>query len=123
MLAHNKLLVAHEQEGDPLGLGLEALDVIGRVHGAVELLMGRKEHGRHGERVVEVGQGGGGELGAGVEHGLRGGLDGGALLVGWLRPGEVVVGDASGVLVETKAARMAGLAVMYSAALRYQQAT
>jgi len=46
------LLITGEQEGDPLGLGLEALCAIGSVHGPVELLMGLEQHRWHGERVV-----------------------------------------------------------------------
>lgn len=95
----DELLIAGEQEGDPLGLGLEALNAVSCVHGAVELLMGLEQNGRHGERIVEIGQGGGGKLGADVEHGLGCSLDGGAVFFCRLGPGKVVVDDGGGVLV------------------------
>ena len=54
---------------------------VGGIHRAVQRGMRLDQRRRHGQRVVEVGQGGIGELGAGVEHGLRGGFDGGAKLL------------------------------------------
>jgi hypothetical protein len=47
--------------------------------------------------VIQVGQRGGGELRAGVEHALGGGFDGGTLRVGGGGPWEVVVDDLAGI--------------------------
>jgi len=65
----------------------------------VERLMRLEQWLRHGQRVVEVGQRGGGKKGAGVEHGLGSGFDGGTLVVAGVGPGEVVVNDAGGIAV------------------------
>ncbi len=51
----------------------------GGVHGLIPCLKRLEQRGRHAERVVEVGQGNAGELGAGIEDGLGGGFDGGSL--------------------------------------------
>ena len=54
--------------------------------------MGLGERGRHGERVVKVGERGGGELLARVQHGLRFGFHGAALLGRRaFRPREIVI--------------------------------
>ncbi len=52
-----ELLVALEQEFDPLCVAGEGGFAVADVHGAVEGLMGFDQCGRHGERVVEVGEG------------------------------------------------------------------
>jgi hypothetical protein len=66
---------------------------------AVEPAMRLQQRGRHrqwvGQWVVEVGQRGAGELGAGIEDTLCRGFDRGALGVGGFGPGEVVVGIAA----------------------------
>ncbi len=43
--------------------------------------MGLEQGGGHGQRIVEVRQGGAGKPGAGIQHGLGGGFDGGNLLL------------------------------------------
>jgi len=76
----------------------EGLGPIAAVYGAVELLVGAKESGRHEERVIEGGEGGVGELGAGVDNGLGELFDSVALGVGGVGgPGIVVVDDISRV--------------------------
>ena len=60
-------------------VGGEGFAAVAAIHGPVERGVGGGEGGRHGERVVKVGEGGGGEGGAGVEHPLGGGLHGAAL--------------------------------------------
>src|SRR3546814_10930104 len=52
---------------------------VGGVHGLVELLVGLDQGGRPGQWVVEVGEGGVGETGAGVQYDLGGSFDGGAV--------------------------------------------
>ena len=54
---------------------------VGGVYGFVELLVGFAQGWRHGQGVVEVGQRCFGEAGAGVQDGLGGGFDGGALFL------------------------------------------
>lgn len=92
------MLVALEQEGDALGVGLEAALAVGGIDGAVQRLVRLDQCRRHGDRIVEVGECAVGEGGAGVEHTLGGGFDGLALLVaGGVGPWEVVVDDVFGV--------------------------
>ena len=59
----------------------------------IEVLVGFQQLSGHGERVVEIGEGGTCvELRcAGLDHGLSGLLNGSALLVGWMRAWEPVV--------------------------------
>jgi hypothetical protein len=53
-------LVQVKEEGDTFSVGfvalLAALAFVGFVHGGVQLLVGFEQRGRHGERVVQVGQ-------------------------------------------------------------------
>lgn len=67
-------------------LAIEAID------GAVERLVSLREVGRHGEGIVEVGEGAAGVAVAGVEDGLRQRLDLLPLGVGDVAgPGEVLL--------------------------------
>lgn len=92
-------LVAGEEEGDAGGVGGGVFIGVGGVDGAVQRLVGAEQIGRHGERIVEIGQARARMRGAGIEHGLGCGFDGDALLVGGFGPGEVVVNDAGGITV------------------------
>ena len=74
-------------------------EAIGLHHGAVVLLVGTAQLGRHGHLIVEVGQGAVGIEGAGIEDGLRRLLYLGLLRLAHLGPGEVVVDDILGVAV------------------------
>jgi len=51
-----ELLVAFKQEFHPLCVVGEGGFAVAGVYGAVEGLMGFDQRGRHGERVVEVGE-------------------------------------------------------------------
>jgi hypothetical protein len=44
-------------------------------------VVGTQQRGRHGQRVVEIGQGRGGKACAGFQHALRGLFDGDAVFV------------------------------------------
>src|SRR3546814_8279411 len=83
-------LVAFEQERHAFGVGGEFWGFaaggffggeVGGVHGLVELLVGLDQGGRHGQRVVEVGEGGVREFGTRVQYELGGCFDRGAVLV------------------------------------------
>ena len=52
-----ELLVALEQELNTLRIAGEGGFTVAGIHGAVEGLVGFDQRGRHGERVVEVGEG------------------------------------------------------------------
>lgn len=75
-----KFFVEREKEFDALAVGLEFFRAIAEVNGAIQFRVRLGERGRHGERVVKVGERGGGELLPRVQHGLRLGFHGGALL-------------------------------------------
>ncbi len=57
---------------DALAVVVKRLRAVAAVHGAVELRVGLDQLGRHGERVVKVGQRRVGEFLARVQHRLRG---------------------------------------------------
>ena len=86
---------------DAFAVALEGGGTVATLDGAIQLRVGFDEARWHGERVVEVGQGGHPirrQLeSAGVEDGLGGGFDGGLLRVGRRGPGEVVIDDAGGI--------------------------
>lgn len=86
---------------DAGGVGGEGGGGVELVDGAVELFMGFAEGGRHGEWVIEVCQASGGELGAGVEHGLGEAFDFGTLVTSHFWPDEVVVDDVFTVPIVT----------------------
>ncbi len=50
------MLVAGEEEFDALAVAGEGVVAIAAVHGAVEVLVGFEQVGRHGQRVVKVGE-------------------------------------------------------------------
>jgi len=89
-----EFFVEGEEEGDALGLAGEVGFAVCGVNGAIKCVVSIDEIGGHGEWVVEIGEGGVGMTGTLVKDGLSGGLDGGALLVGGLRPREVVIDEA-----------------------------
>ena len=62
-------------------------------------MVGLSEFGGHGAVVVEVGEGGVGIFGAGVEDALGGSRDGVSLRVRRLRPREVVIDDVLAVAI------------------------
>lgn len=93
-----QLLVQAKEKGDSCRI-VTTLEAIGGIDGLVEFLVGLHQIGGHGKRVVKVCQRSAGVGGAGVEHTLGGGLDGGALLVVGFGPGKVVVDDAGGIAV------------------------
>ena len=76
-----EFFVEGEEVFDALAVVVERLGTVAEVNGAVEGSVGFDERGRHGQRIVKVGERRVGELLARVQHGLRGGFDGGALLV------------------------------------------
>ena len=90
-----------------LGSFFAAAQFVGFVHRRVEFLVRLDQRGRHGQRVVQVGQRRIGELGSSVKHGLRGGFDGRLRLFGrgrsrggWqVGPREVVIDDVFGITV------------------------
>lgn len=63
---------------DALAVVVEGLRAIAEVHGAVKCSMGFDERGRHGERVVKIGESGIRKFLACVGDGLGGGFDSGA---------------------------------------------
>ena len=71
-----ELFVQGEEVLDAVAVALEGLGAVTAAHGAVERGMGLGENGRHGQRIVKIGEGGIGKLLAGVQNGLRGGFDG-----------------------------------------------
>ncbi len=75
------LRIQAKQKRHPAGVVGLAFVGVGGVYGFVELLVGFAEGGWHGQGVVEVGEGCLGEAGAGVEDGLGGGFNGGALFL------------------------------------------
>ena len=76
------------------GLGVEfAPEAVGLHNGFVVGAVGFEKLRRHGYRVVEVGKAGVWVEGAGIQDGLSGLFDGGALFVGGRGPREVIVDD------------------------------
>ena len=90
-----QLLVHLEKACHAVALGEVARDgeSVGFHHGAVVLLVGTAQLGRHGHLVVEVGQRAVGIEGAGIEDGLRRLLYLCLLRIRGRGPGEVVVDD------------------------------
>lgn len=86
-----ELFVEGEEVFDALTVVVEGLRTIAEFDGAVEFGVGFDERGRHGKRIVEVGESGIREFFAGVEDGLRGLFDGTALLGRGFRPRKIVV--------------------------------
>ena len=76
-----ELPVAFEQEFNSLRIAGEGGFAVAGIHGAVEGLVGFDQCGRHGKRVVEIGERALRELRAGIQHGLGGGFYGCALFV------------------------------------------
>jgi hypothetical protein len=72
-------LIEGEKEFDALAVVLEGFLAVATIHRAVEGLVGLEQHARHGERIVEVGQGLARieERLAGIEDGLGKGGKGG----------------------------------------------
>ena len=88
------MFVEGEEVFYSVAVGVEGFVAVGAVNGSVELGVRFQQVGRHGKRVIEVGKRRGWVGFAGVEDGLGGGLDGGAVLGGWvLRPRIVVIDD------------------------------
>lgn len=75
----SEFLVEGEEVFDALAVVVEGLRTVAEVNGPVKRGVSFDERGRHGERVVEVGERGVGKLLARVEDGLRGRFDGVAL--------------------------------------------
>jgi hypothetical protein len=110
-----ELLIALEQKLHALRVVGEGGLAVAGIHSAVDGLVGFDQCGRHGERIVEVGERTLRELRAGIQHGLGGGFDlplslrcappspagGRGLGRGKFRPREVVVDDGDGILVVT----------------------
>ena len=95
-----ELLVAFEQKLHSLCVVGEGGFAVAGIHGAVESLMGFDQCGRHGERVVEVGERALRELRTGIQHGLGGGFYGCVLFVCWFfRPRVVVVDDTRRIAI------------------------
>ncbi len=66
-----QLLIHLEEAGHALALGHGAhVESVGLHHGTVVVLMGSSQLGRHGQFVVQVGQGGVGVECAGIQYGL-----------------------------------------------------
>ena len=62
-----EFFVEREEVFDALAVVVEGLRAIAEVDGAVEFGVGFDERGRHGQRIVEVGEGGIGKFFAGVD--------------------------------------------------------
>ena len=62
-----EFFVEGEEVFDALAVVVEGLRAIAEVDGAVEFGVGFDERGRHGQRIVEVGEGGIGKFFAGVD--------------------------------------------------------
>ncbi len=75
-----EFFVEGEEVFDALAVVLEGLRAVAEVNGAVEVGVGFDQRGRHRQRVVKVGQRRVGKFLARVQHRLRGGFHGGALL-------------------------------------------
>ena len=89
-----ELLVALEQKLYALRVAAEHGFAVAGVHGVIQRLVRLHQCGRHGERVVEIGERTLRELCAGIQHGLGGFLDLAVLRVAALWPRKVVVDDA-----------------------------
>jgi len=64
---------------DAVAVGVEGLRAVAEVNGAIEVVVGFSEGGRHRQRVVEIGQRCVGEFLARLQYRLRGGFHCGAL--------------------------------------------
>ena len=97
-----EFFVESEKEFDALAFAVEGLRAVAMINGAVEVGVGFDEGGRHGERVVKIGECGIGKLYPHIQHSLSFGFHGGALLVCHvLRPREIVIHNPTRILVTT----------------------
>lgn len=87
------MFVEGEEELDAFAVGGEGLGAVAAFYGAIEALVGLDEFGGHEEWVVELGEGGVGVEGAGVEDGLGEFFDFGVLGGGGVLGPRVVVVD------------------------------
>ncbi len=89
-------LIQVEQESEARGLGREAARLtIGSIYRAVIRGMGGNQIGRHGQRIIEISKAGAGMRGPRIQNALGRAFNGGALRLGWVGPGEVVVYDVA----------------------------
>lgn len=88
----SELFVKREEVLDALAVVVKGLRAVTKVNRAIERGVSLHERGRHGQRVVKIGQRRIGKFRPRVEHGLRGFLYVSALFGRWrFRPRKVVI--------------------------------